>query len=84
MMMETSLDNDIEAVGNGHIFQLLCETSSKEQGWTRSVAAAEIPGVGCLVRMTTQLGGNLSEALAFVPGVSIGLDVNHGKQLIKV
>jgi hypothetical protein len=43
-----------------------------------------IPGVGCVVQVTTQQGDNVSEALTFVPGVRIGGDGSEevGRYLI--
>lgn len=73
--------SDVVVVGNGNTFQLLCKASSKEQGWMKSTKAMEIPGVGCVVQVTTQQGDNVSEALTFVPDVTIVDDVNGGRML---
>jgi len=73
--------NDIEVVGNGDMFQLLCKASSKSQGWMKSAKAMETP-MGCVVQVTTQQGDNIAEALTFVPGAVIADDVNGGKTLI--
>jgi hypothetical protein len=62
--------------GNGDAWRLLGKASSKAQGWMKSTKALEIPGVGCLVQVTTQQGENVAEALQFVPGVEI-IDVAH-------
>ena len=62
---------DIVFFGNGDTFKLLCKASSKNEGWLKSTKAMEIPGVGCVVQVTTQQGDNVAEALTFVPGVVI-------------
>ncbi len=74
--------NDINVVGDGNMFQLLCKTSSKQQGWMKSTKAAEITNVGCIVQVTTQQDDNVAEALTFVPGVKIVDDENGGKKLV--
>lgn len=73
--------SDIKVVGNGDTFRLLCKASSASQGWMKSAKAMEIPGVGCVVQVTTQQGVNVAEALTFVPGVKIVDDVNNGRKL---
>ena len=72
--------SDIKVVGDGNLFQLLCKASSKEQGWMKSTKAMDV-GHGCVVQVTTQQGDNISEALTFVPDVTIVDDVNGGKKL---
>ena len=62
---------DLEVFGNGDMFKLLCKASSASEGWMKSTKAMEIPGVGCLVQVTTQQGEHVAEALQFVPGVRI-------------
>ncbi len=62
---------DLQIVGNGDLFRLLSKASSKAEGWMKSTKAMEIPGVGCVVQVTTQQGDNVAEALTFVPGVKI-------------
>ena len=73
--------SDINVVGNGDTFALLCKASSKSQGWMKSAKAMEVPG-GCVVQVTTQQGSNVAEALTFVPGVKIAEDVNGGRKLV--
>lgn len=73
--------SDIQVVGNGDTFKLLCKASSKSQGWMKSCKAMEVPG-GCVVQVTTQQSDNVAEALTFVPGVKIADDVNGGRKLI--
>lgn len=72
---------DVEVVGNGDMFQLLCKASSKVEGWMKSTKAMEIPGVGCVVQVTTQQDRKVAEAVCFVPGVKIANDMNGGRRL---
>lgn len=67
---------DIIFWGDGSMFKLLSKASSKNEGWMKSTKAMEIPHVGCIVQVTTQQGDNVSEALTYVPDVSIK---EHGK-----
>lgn len=71
---------DIEVVGDGDLFQLLCKASSKTEGWMKSTKAMEVPG-GCVVQVTTQQGFRVAEALTFVPNVKILEDKNNGRRL---
>ena len=75
--------SDIEVVGNGDIWQLLCKASSVSEGWMKSTKAMEVPG-GCLVQVTTQQGDHVAEALAFVPGVKVVDDENNGRRLARI
>ena len=77
---------DIKVVGNGDMFRLLCKASSEAEGWMKSTKAMEIPGVGCVVQVTTQQRNtdgtySVAEAVTFVPGVEIVDDVNSGRRL---
>jgi hypothetical protein len=72
---------DVQIIGNGETFRLLCKASSKSQGWMKSCKAMEVP-CGCVVQVTTQQGDNVAEALTFVPGVKIADDVNGGRKLV--
>lgn len=74
---------DLVIWGEGDMFKLLCKASSESEGWMKSTKAMEIPGVGCVVQVTTQQGDlysgswqddgtySLAEAVTFVPGVKI-------------
>ena len=87
---------DVKVVGNGDTFRLLCKASSKDEGWMKSTKAMEIPGVGCVVQVTTQQKSQIhsgaqysygdvwsvAEALVFVPNVHIVDDVNGGRKLV--
>ena len=79
---------DIKVVGNGDMFTLLCKASSASEGWMKSTKAMEIPGVGCLVQVTTQqsnsdISYSIAEALAFVPNTRIIHDINNGRRLVQ-
>ena len=73
---------DIKVVGNGDLWRLLCKASSQAEGWMKSTKALEIPGVGCLVQVTTQQHDKVAEAVCFVPDVKIDDDINGGRRLI--
>lgn len=62
---------DIRFWGDGDIFKLISKAHSKAEGWMKSTKAMEIPGVGCVVQVTTQQGDNVAEAVCYVPGVKI-------------
>lgn len=79
---------DIQVVGNGDMFRLLCKASSQAQGWMKSTKAMEVPG-GCVVQVTTQQRNPdgsyaVAEALTYVPGVQIVNDVDGGRKLIDI
>ncbi len=67
---------DIKVVGNGDTFALVCKASSAAEGWMKSTKAMEVPGVGCVVQVTTQQTNpdgsySVAEALTFVPGAKL-------------
>jgi len=77
---------DIQVVGNGDMFQLLCKASSEEEGWMKSTKAMEVDH-GCVVQVTAQqrnidLTYSVAEALTYVPGVRIADDENGGRKLV--
>ena len=79
---------DVQIVGNGDMFQLLCKASSLSEGWMKSTKAMEVPG-GCVVQVTTQQRNHdgsysVAEALTFVPGVMIAEDRDGGRRLVGV
>ena len=79
--------SDLIVYGDGDTFKLICKASSKEEGWMKSTKAMEVCGIGCLVQVTTQQGDNVSEALAFFPGVKIDLiggDKKNGRRLMPI
>lgn len=63
--------SDLEVFGEGDLWKLISKASSQQEQWMKSTKAMEIPGVGCLVQVTTQQGDNVAEAMCFVPGVGI-------------
>lgn len=68
--------SDIKIFGDGDTFRLICKASSQEQGWMKSTKAMAIPGVGCVIQVTTQQRNpdgsySLAEALTFVPNVEL-------------
>ncbi len=75
---------DIQTFGNGDMFQLLCKASSVNEDWMKSTKAMEIPGVGCVVQVTTQQGNNVAEAITFVPGVKVTGNAKEGRNLIAI
>ena len=77
---------DLLVIGNGDMFRVLCKASSQAEGWMKSTKAMEIPGVGCVVQVTTHQrnhdGTNaVAEAVTFVPGARIVDDLNGGRKL---
>ncbi len=79
---------DIQVVGNGDTFTLLCKASSEREGWMKSTKAMQAPG-GCVVQVTTQqrnIDGTYSvaEALTYVPGAKIVSDENGGRKLVQL
>ena len=75
--------SDIKVFGNTDAFKLICKASSKSQGWMKSTKAMEIPGVGCVVQVSTQQGDNVAEALTFAPAVKIVV-VDGVRKLVSV
>lgn len=73
---------DIQVVGNGDAWQLLCKASSKEGGWMKSTKAMEIKGYGVVLQVSTQQGDNVAEALVVIPSVKIVNDENGGKKIV--
>ena len=73
--------SDIEIFG-GDVWVLISKASSESQGWMKSTKAMQLGGIGVLVQVSTQQGGNVAEAITFVPGASICTDEN-GNKIIK-
>lgn len=74
---------DIKVFGDGDAFKLICKASSKNEGWMKSTKAMEIPGVGCVVQVTTQQtnpdgSSSVAEAVTFVQGVAIEDMISEG------
>ena len=62
---------DVQFWGDGDTWKLICKAWSEEEDWMKSTKAMEIPGVGCLVQVTTQNEELPSESVVFVPGIRI-------------
>ena len=57
------------------------QIASYEEGqWSYGVTGTEVPG-GCLVKVTTAIGGSMSEAMSFVPNVELE-DGLTGRKLV--
>jgi hypothetical protein len=69
---------DIVFWGNGDTFKLISKASSVNEGWMKSTKAMSIPGIGCVVQVTTQQGDNVAEALTFVPNARIKEVIQDG------
>ena len=79
--------SDLVIFGNGDTFKLICKASSEKEDWMKSTKAMQIDGVGCVVQVTTQQGGNIAEAITFVPGVrieEIDGDKVNGRKLVAI
>ena len=69
---------DIQVVGDGDTFKLICKASSKAEGWMKSTKAMQTPH-GVVVQVTTQQKGidgtyACAEALTYVPGCKVKKD----------
>lgn len=73
---------DIQVVGDGNLWQLLCKASSKDGGWMKSTKAMNIAGYGVVLQVSTQQGDQVSEALVNIPNVKIVEDENGGRKLV--
>lgn len=68
--------SDIEVVGDGDLWKLLCKASSKAQGWMKSTKAMNVRR-GVLVQVTTQQRNEdgtyaLAESVGYVPDMKVG------------
>jgi len=95
-MKETSVTNPQEAkavytglqvTGNPDLFTVLSKASTS--GWMKSTKAMEVPEVGVVVQVSTQINNidgthSIAEALTFVPGAHIVPDESgSGKKLVR-
>lgn len=62
--------SDIEVFGNPDVWQLICKAGSKSQGWFHSTKAMQVAG-GVVVQTSSLQGGQMSQALAFIPGAAV-------------
>ncbi len=74
--------SDVQFVGDVDQMQLLSKAWSPKEGWMKSTKAMGIPGVGCMVQVTTQQGENVAEAVTFIPGVIVVDDKNGGRKMV--
>tara|TARA_S200002703_G_scaffold4693_2_gene5809 strand:+ start:2774 stop:3106 length:333 start_codon:yes stop_codon:yes gene_type:complete len=75
----------IDTIGDTDMFEVLNSFRDPNEGFERALLAKQVRG-GCLVAVTTRQrnpdGSHaVSDALAFVPNVTIGPDINGGKKL---
>lgn len=61
---------DVEVKGNSDMWHLVCKASSKEQGWMKSTKVLPLPH-GVVLQVSTQQGGNVAEAVTYIPGASL-------------
>lgn len=67
---------DVEVHGDPGAWKCVCKASSKNQGWMKSTKVLEVKSSsfsqgGCLVQVSTELRGQVAEALCFVPGARL-------------
>lgn len=77
---------DVQTVGNGDAWQLLCKASSESEGWMKSTKAYQIGARGCIVQVTTQQRNEdgsyaVAEAVTWVPHACVEDDENGGRKL---
>lgn len=73
---------DLKTWGDADTWKLISKASSEAEGWMKSTKAMNIPGVGCVVQVTTQQGNNIAEALTFVPFVTIINELDEAGNII--
>lgn len=59
----------VESLGPMDTWKVVQKAWNKKEGWMKSTKALEIPGLGCLVQVTSQSGKQVTEAVCFVPDV---------------
>lgn len=79
---------DIQFWGNGDTFKLISKASSQNEGWMKSTKAMEIPGLGCVVQVTTQqknadFSYAVAEAVTFVPHCRVNEVTNEEGKVIE-
>jgi hypothetical protein len=80
-----TLFDDTKVIGDMDMFEVLSSVQIPKDGFERALLAKQVRG-GCLVAATTRQknpdgGYSISDALAFVPNVTITPDKNGGKKL---
>jgi len=73
------MENDIKSWGIDP-FKLISKAYF-EKDWFKSIRAMEIYGIGCVIQTTTQITGNITETLVFVPGVVIMEDKDNNDNI---
>lgn len=68
------LSSSVKTFGDPDAWQLICKASSSARGWMRSTKAMEVPGLGCLVQVSTQYSDHVAEAVCFVPSATVKTD----------
>ena len=70
---------DLQVTGNPDIWKLLCKASTKEGDWMKSTKAMEIPGVGIVLQVSSQVGDEIAEALTFIPNANLTIQPSPDK-----
>lgn len=66
--------SDVKVHGNPGMWVCVCKASSESQGWMKSTKVMELDPdncLGCLVQVTTEIRGQVAEALTFVPKATL-------------
>jgi len=78
---------DVEVVGDGDTFLVVCKASSESEGWMKSTKVMPVR-LGVVIQVSTQQRNpdgsySLAEALTFVPESSVGaLEIDGGRRVI--
>lgn len=75
---------DLEVFGDPDMWKLICKASSRSEGWMKSTKGLNIPGAGVLILVTTQQGAHVSEALAWIPRVSLVPDDEKQERFVLI
>ena len=70
---------DLQVTGNPDIWKLLCKASTKQGDWMKSTKAMEIPDVGIVLQVSTQIGDEIAEALTFIPNANLTVQPGPNK-----
>lgn len=73
----------VEFLGDPNKWVVLHKAWNADEGWMRSTKALEIPGVGCMVQVSTLEKDKIAESVCFVPDVGITADSNGGRKLVR-
>ena len=65
------MPSDVETFGDLLTWKLICGSSSAGEGWSKTTMAMDIPGVGCVLRVSSFANGNVAESLQFLPGAAV-------------